>query len=153
MASTRSTLAWVGLLAAALGAAAAWPEATTTPAAAEPAAAAPAVDTAAAARASTAEAPRITFPDGSSLPVLNGVDEPIALDWPADTPYSPVVATVNDQGFDWFKHADGSWSTTMRRLDSATGKYVNLATLFQPAPAGSTQMRGQSMQPTQSKDQ
>ena len=147
MRTTRTTLAWLGLTAAALAAAAAWPEpaspATATHGAAVPAAAETVADTAAAAAETAAATPQISFPDGSSRPVLNGVEEPVVLSWPGDTPYAPVVATVHDNGVEWFQHADGSWSTTIRRFDSARGQYVTVCPLYQPAQSKPVQLRGQ----------
>ncbi len=84
----------------------------------------------------------VTFPDGTTRPTLNGVDESVALQWSGDRPYAPVVAIQRDGDTEWFHHADGSWSTTLRRLDQATGKIVTLCTLFEPGPAKTAQLRG-----------
>jgi hypothetical protein len=95
-----------------------------------------------AARETAATAPQVTFPDGTTRPALNGVDEPTQLQWPPDRPYAPVVATVRDGEVEWWKHADGSWSTTLRRYDTASGRWLTLTPLFQPAEVKPTQLRG-----------
>lgn len=89
-----------------------------------------------------AAVPTITFPDGSQREVLNGVDEPVLLQWPDDLPYAPVVGSVRDGDTEWFAHGDGSWSTTLRRLDRVTGKYVTLAPVFTPGPLRPARLRG-----------
>ncbi len=89
-----------------------------------------------------AAAPQITFPDGSQRPVLNGVTESVALQWPADASYSPVVATVRDGDTEWFRHRDGSWSTTLRLLDQATGNYVTMSPVYLPAVPKEKRLRG-----------
>lgn len=54
------------------------------------------------------------FPDGTWLPPLNGVGfAPHPCPWPPDRPYSPVIAVITgDKGMQWYRHADGSHSTT-----------------------------------------
>lgn len=57
----------------------------------------------------------ITYPDGSSLPALNGVTVPIKLIWPSGRPYSPIIGKRVEGAPDfleWYVHADGSHSTT-----------------------------------------
>jgi len=128
--------------------AAAAPVADTTAkdaAAPAPVAAAAAVAVAAAAltqQAAAANSPQVTFPDGTTRPALNGVDEPARLQWPPDRPYSPVVDTVRDGEVEWWKHGDGSWSTTLRRYDTAAGRWITLTPLFQPAEVKPAQLRG-----------
>ena|SRR5580765_3469108 len=116
-----------GALAAALGASAivGWP--AKTPAGerdpAPPAAEAPrttaltpasAPAPARAAAAPAAPAPAIRYPDGSTMPLLNGVRDPVAIAWPPGHPFAQVVETVtDDQQRQWYRHADGSWTTTV----------------------------------------
>jgi hypothetical protein len=52
-------------------------------------------------------------PDGSFLPLLNGVDAaPPILRAPEHGPLPPVVAIrIDDAGFEWYEHADGSTTT------------------------------------------
>jgi hypothetical protein len=115
----------IGALAAALGASAivGWP--APAPAgensAAPPAAEAPraAVTPASApapapAAAPAAAAPAIRYPDGSTMPLLNGVHDPVAIAWPPGYPFAKVVETVtDDEHRQWYRHADGSWTTTV----------------------------------------
>lgn len=55
----------------------------------------------------------ILYPDGSRMPPLNGVKVAPSLYWPPEVPFTPVVGTfVDAQGIEWYKHADGSQSTT-----------------------------------------
>lgn len=76
----------------------------------------------------------ITFPDGSTRPTLNGVDEAVRLQWSNDRAYAPVVEIVKDGEREWFRHADGSFSTTLRLLDQATGKYMTVCPLYERMP-------------------
>ena len=56
---------------------------------------------------------------------------------------APVVATIRDGGTEWFQHQDGSWSTTLRLLDQATGRYVTMCPVYQPGPSQPKKLRGQ----------
>lgn len=60
-----------------------------------------------------AEAHGIRCPDGTHLPLLNGVENaPAIIRAPEHGPLPPVVAIVVDvAGFDWYEHADGSMTT------------------------------------------
>lgn len=55
----------------------------------------------------------IRCPDGTCLPLLNGVAAaPAILRSPERGPLPPVVAIVVDRdGWDWYEHADGSMTT------------------------------------------
>lgn len=53
------------------------------------------------------------YPDGSAHPALNGVDEEIKVSWPTQVPFSPIVGQFVDRdGLQWYRHEDGSQSTT-----------------------------------------
>lgn len=56
----------------------------------------------------------LPLPDGTFLPLLNGVPYAVAPARDAsDGPIPPVVAKVTDQeGYEWYEHADGSMTTT-----------------------------------------
>lgn len=56
----------------------------------------------------------IRCPDGTCLPLLNGVaSAPAILREPERGPLPPVVARVFDaEGFEWYEHADGSMTTS-----------------------------------------
>ncbi len=53
----------------------------------------------------------ITYPDGSTRQALNGVTANVAALWDAGRPFSPIVGTFLDRGWEWYRHADGSLST------------------------------------------
>jgi hypothetical protein len=65
----------------------------------------------------------VRCPDGSYLPLLNGVPAapPITRSAPLG-PLPPVIAVVGDQaGDEWYEHADGSCTTTRRRTVVVAG--------------------------------
>lgn len=96
----------------------------------EPAAAAPGTPATAGAA--------LTFPDGSKRPTLNAVPTDLTLDWPAGRPYSPVVDVVtNGNGVAFYRHEDGSFSTTLTRVESVSGKTVHMASTYTPGPTPS----------------
>lgn len=78
------------------------------------------------------------FPDGSTRPALNGVTEVLEIPWPSDRPWSPVVEQVHHNNVDWFRHADGSFSTTIVRKEEVSGRTVQMPLCFTPAPAVGT---------------
>ncbi|MGE3351529.1 MAG: hypothetical protein AB7O84_07315 [Planctomycetota bacterium] len=57
---------------------------------------------------------KITFPDGSVRDAINGVTEDIEMLWDDGVPFSPIVDTVYDNGWWWWKHADGETWTTVQ---------------------------------------
>lgn len=82
------------------------------------------------------------FPDGSTRPALNGVTEVLEIPWPSDRPWSPVADQVHHNGVDWFRHVDGSFSTTIVRKEEVSGRTVQMPLCFTPAPAvGTPSMR------------
>src|SRR5262245_38013503 len=55
----------------------------------------------------------IAFPDGTSLPPLNGVTKAPKLTWHRMLPYTKVVGKERDaQGREWYVHENGARSTT-----------------------------------------
>lgn len=80
------------------------------------------------------------FPGGHSLRTLNGVAASVDMPWPADRPWSPVAGVVHDQGQDWYRHRDGSWSTTA--VDPTDANHA-IGLVFTPAPVRSSALRGQ----------
>jgi hypothetical protein len=80
------------------------------------------------------------FPDGSKWPLLNGVTETVTMPWP-NRPFSPVVDKVFDQGQDWYRHADGTWTTTVLRPETVSGKMVAVGLVFTPKPAAPARLR------------
>ena len=82
------------------------------------------------------------FPDGSTRPALNGVTVALEIPWPSDRPWSPVAEQVHHNGVDWFRHVDGSFSTTIVRKEEVSGRTVQMPLCFTPAPAvGTPSMR------------
>jgi hypothetical protein len=79
----------------------------------------------------------IRFPDGSSKPALNGVTEALELPWPADRPFAAVLDVVSHAGTDFYRHADGTFSTTVVRTESVSGKQVQIGLCYSPSPADS----------------
>ncbi len=81
----------------------------------------------------------LTLPDGSRVPLLNGVDQVPAYGWPHDRPWSPIVGKIREGDLDYYVHADGSRSTTMmvwvpqRQRREAVGVVQNPAPV-QPIP-------------------
>ncbi|MFN6193165.1 MAG: hypothetical protein ACK5BN_05010 [Planctomycetota bacterium] len=121
---------------------AALPPSTTTPAV--PAPASPAVGSAPERTRGNAAAPTtaptsagsrdLLLPDGSTVPALNGaVDaEPLATFW-GPFPWSPIVGVErNDQGVDWYKHADGSYSTTQMVWRPDLGRHAAMTRVAHP---------------------
>ncbi|MBM4062444.1 MAG: hypothetical protein FJ265_15300 [Planctomycetes bacterium] len=97
-----------------------------TPATQPPGAALPRAAPAEAPPAATAQVPAkapapakppavVQFPDGSTAPALNGVTEPIKLNW-NNRPFSPICGKILDNGYEWYVHEDGTRST-VRMLD------------------------------------
>lgn len=96
-----------------------------TSAADAPAAAAPAVG----------GSRELLLPDGTTVPTLNGaVDaEPLATFW-GPFPWSPIVGVErNDQGLDWYKHADGSYSTTQMVWRQDLGRHAAMTRVAHPS--------------------
>ncbi|MGA1606992.1 MAG: PVC-type heme-binding CxxCH protein [Planctomycetota bacterium] len=90
--------------------------------------------------AQVARADRFEMPDGSWLRTLNGAKDVPALEWPSDLPYAPVIGKSTDgRGQDWYRHADGSWSTTtvVQREDLGRPESVSMVAnpKDKPAPA------------------
>ena len=57
------------------------------------------------------------YPDGSWLPLLNGIETaPGPCPWPKEIPYAPVTGILKGEGgILWFGHADGSMSCVQMR--------------------------------------
>ncbi len=129
------------------GSAAAPTEHTTAPAASTIAAAAATTAAVgdlspAAAVAAPAAAPdrsrQLELPDGTFVEALNGATnpKPLAEFWGSQVPWSPIVGIEhNDQGVAWFRHANGSYSTTETRWDRAGKRHVTLTRVAHQGPA------------------
>lgn len=79
------------------------------------------------------------FPGGYSFRALNGIVESVDMPWPTDYPWSPVTEVVHDRGQDWYRHADGSWSTTT--IDPSDAHHA-IGLVFTPAVVRAAALRG-----------
>lgn len=78
----------------------------------------------------------LQLPDGSVVPTLNdAVDAaPIAQFW-GSQPWSPIVGVERSSaGLDWYKHADGSYSTTQMVWRSDLGRHAAMTRVAHPGP-------------------
>ena len=75
-----------------------------------------------------------TFADGSKLPALNGVTMALTMPWPGGGPFSPVLEVITHQGQQWYRHEDGSMSTTVVARDEVSGKPVTVPMCCRPEP-------------------
>lgn len=85
--------------------------------------------------AATGLAAVATYPDGSTMPLLNGVREPIVVQWSANQPFTPVVETISDErGMLWYRHENGMLSTTCYVFDQVRGESVPISEVARPVP-------------------
>lgn len=96
---------------------------------------APAEPAPVAAPAAAASAGTMQFPDGSSRPALNGATQALEVPWPAARPWSPIVETVHHGGTDWYRHADGTFTTTIVRIEEVSGKELQIPLCCTPRPS------------------
>jgi len=71
--------------------------------------------------------PTIRMPDGTQVPLLNGVRQAAAPGWDPARPYAPIIGKQTLKGIEYYVHADGSttttimaWRTDLKRLDGTT---------------------------------
>lgn len=79
----------------------------------------------------------LLLPDGTTVPTLNDAIDaaPITQFW-GPTPWSPIVGVErNSAGIDWYKHADGSYSTTQMVWRSDLGRHAAMTRVAHPGPA------------------
>ncbi len=76
----------------------------------------------------------VKFPDGSVREALNGVTAELEIPWPAAHPWSPIVETVAHNGCDFYRHADGTFTTTVVRPETVSGQMVQAALCYTPSP-------------------
>lgn len=87
--------------------------------------------------ATTDRSRELLLPDGSYVPALNGATDPAPLKqfWGL-VPWSPIVGVeTNDHGVAWYRHANGSYSTTETLWDSAGKRHVTLTRVAHQGPA------------------
>jgi hypothetical protein len=78
----------------------------------------------------------LALPDGTFVKPLNGAVDPQPLEqfWGA-WPWSPIVGVERSSvGVDWYRHADGSYSTTQRLWRSDTKEWVTATRVAHPGP-------------------
>ena len=79
------------------------------------------------------------LPDGTRVATLNGATDapPLAGFWGTSVPWSPILGIErNDQGLDWYRHANGSYSTTQMVWRSDLGRNLAMTRVAHPAPVG-----------------
>jgi hypothetical protein len=81
------------------------------------------------------------FPDGSRLPALNGVAEDLRMPWPGGGPFSPVVDRIEHAGTQWYRHADGSLSTTLICREQPSGQPVAVPVCYRPEAVVTSRQR------------
>ncbi len=93
----------------------------------------------AAAKPATAPVDRsreLELPDGTFVPALNGAvgAAPLSRYW-GPFPWSPIVGTERSEaGIDWYRHADGSYSTTQMVWRKDLGRYDAMTRVAHPGP-------------------
>lgn len=79
----------------------------------------------------------LELPDGSFVPTLNGALDaaPLQRYWSAQRPWSPIVGVERSEaGIDWYRHADGSYSTTQMVWRSDLGREDAMTRVAHPGP-------------------
>lgn len=119
----------------------AWPRSPVAPPPAQqpdrqPAPAAPTPVRAAAPAAAPAAHHELVLPDGTTVPALNGAVDPAPLSryW-GPFPWSPIVGRERSSaGIEWYRHADGSYSTTEMAFVEQLGRQIALTRVAHPGP-------------------
>ena len=102
---------------------------------------APAVEVASAERAKTTanvdHSRELELPDGSFVPALNGaVGATRVAEYWGTQPWSPIVGVERSSaGVDWYRHEDGSYSTTQMVWRKDLGRYAAMTRVAHPGPA------------------
>lgn len=101
------------------------------------AAIAPPVDLATAPAAAPAKpaAAALRLPDGTTVAALNGVTIDLEVPWPAGVPWSPIVGREWNGGTEFYRHADGSFTTTIVRTETVSGRELQIPLCYTPKPA------------------
>ena len=66
--------------------------------------------------------PGMVCPDGTTLPPLNGVNQRVKMQWHQQGDFAPVVATLTNNGQDYYQHADGTLTSVVHVINQATGQ-------------------------------
>ena len=78
----------------------------------------------------------LELPDGTFVPALNGAvgASPLAMYW-GITPWSPIVGVERSSaGVDWYRHEDGSYSTTEMVWRKDLGRNAAMTRVAHPGP-------------------
>ena len=79
----------------------------------------------------------LELPDGTTVETLNdAVDAaPLAQFW-GQHPWSPIIGVDRSSaGVDWYRHADGSYSTTQMVWRKDLGRHAAMTRVAHPGPA------------------
>ncbi|MEZ6036498.1 MAG: hypothetical protein R3F29_03385 [Planctomycetota bacterium] len=78
----------------------------------------------------------LQLPDGTLVPALNGaVDAAPLKDYWGPFPWSPIVGVERSSaGVDWYRHQDGSYSTTQMVWRSDLGREAAMTRVAHPGP-------------------
>ena len=79
----------------------------------------------------------LELPDGTFVPALNGAvgATKVAEFW-GPLPWSPIVGVERSSaGVDWYRHEDGSYSTTQMVWRKDLGRYEAMTRVAHPGPA------------------
>lgn len=86
-----------------------------------------------------ADEPRtsVELPDGTFVKALNGAtDAPSMKDFWGPFDWSPIIGVeANSAGLDWYKHADGSYSTTQMVMRPDLGRMAAMTRVAHPGPS------------------
>lgn len=82
----------------------------------------------------------LALPDGTFVDTLNNaVDAPPIADFWGPFDWSPIIGTERSSaGIDWYKHADGSYSTTQMVMRTDLGREAAMTRVAHPGPAPAT---------------
>ena len=80
---------------------------------------------------------KLELPDGTFVAALNdAVDAPSMKDFWGPFDWSPIVGVERSSaGVDWYKHSDGSFSTTEMVMRPDLGRKVAMTRVAHPGPA------------------
>ena len=83
---------------------------------------------------------KLELPDGTLVDALNGaVDAPPLKDYWGTFEWSPIIGIERSSaGVDWYKHADGSYSTTEMVMRTDLGRKAAMTRVAHPGPAPAT---------------
>ncbi len=81
---------------------------------------------------------QLELPDGTFVAALNGARDPAPLHefWGSQIPWSPIVGVEqNEHGVDWYRHENGSYSTTQMVWRSDLKRHAAMTRVGHPGPA------------------